>query len=179
MTLRLGRRLFGIASLATLAGCGFQPVYMRTASGKPGPAQRELETVFVRIIPDRPGQLLRQALQERFGSDDGTPAAYDLAVTFAVFGEGIGITTNDLATRIRLTGTATYTLTSHDGKNTPLTTGSARAVDGVNIFDSQYFAADLETEAKQQDLAEKCADQITNQLATWFHSRAQKQAQAG
>ena len=62
----LSRRL-----LPPVAGCGFQPVYMPTASGKAGVAQRELASVYVPIIPERPGQLLRQALQERFGNDSG------------------------------------------------------------------------------------------------------------
>ena len=35
-----------------------------------------------------------------------------------------------------------------------LASGSARAFDGVNIFDSEYFAADLETEVKQKRIAE-------------------------
>jgi LPS-assembly lipoprotein len=178
----LTRRLFGTGSLMTglsLAGCGFQPVYMPTASGKAGPAQRELAAVYVKIIPERPGQLLRQALQERFRDDSGTPANYDLAVTFSIVGEGIAIETNDIATRLRLTGTASYTLNDRSPKATRLTSGSAHAMDAVNVFDSQYFAADLETEAKQKSIAEACADQITNQLATWFRARANRPATEG
>jgi LPS-assembly lipoprotein len=172
---RIRRRWFCLGSLATLGGCGFQPVYMPTASGKPGVAQRELASVFVGIIPDRPGQVLRQALQERFGNDSGTRSAYDLAVTFAISGEGIAIEANDLATRLRLIGTATWTLRGHDPKQTTLTSGTARAMDGVNIFDSQYFAADLETEVKQQRIAENIATQIATQLAIWFRQQAAKQ----
>jgi len=163
----------------TLAGCGFQPVYMPTASSKPGVAQRDLSTVFVEIIPERPGQLLRQALQERFGNDSGTPAAYNLHVTFGVAGEGIGIEANNLATRIRLSGTANWTLISHDAKRTTLTSGSARAVDGLNIFDSQYFAGDLEIEAEQARIADNIATQIATQLAVWFRQQAVKQAEKG
>ena len=179
----IGRRLFGLGSLTvafgSLSGCGFQPIYMPTASGKPGPAQRELAAVYVGIIPDRPGQLLRQALQERFNSDAGGLPTYDLAATFSVFGEGIGILPNALATRLRLTGTATYVLTSRDEKRVRLTSGSARAIDGLDVFDSQYFAVDQEVEAKQRRLAEECATQISNQLATWFRSHASKMAAAG
>jgi LPS-assembly lipoprotein len=177
----ISRRLFSLGALTTLSltGCGFQPVYMPTASGKPGPAQRELAAVYVGIIPDRPGQLLRQALQERFNSDAGGPAAYDLSVTFGISGEGIAILPNALATRLRLSGTATYVLTSRDEKRTRLTSGSARAIDGVNVFDSQYFAVDQELEARQRRIAEECAMQITNQLATWFRSRANKMAASG
>ncbi len=92
---------------------------MRTASRKPGVAQRDLQTVFVAVIRERPGQVLRQALQERFGSDNGTPPAYDLHVAFGIAGEGIAIEQNDLATRIRLTGTATWTLHAHDPTSGP------------------------------------------------------------
>lgn len=169
------RRLLVLSAPLLAAACGFQPVYMRTASGRPGPAQRELARVYVNIIPDRPGQELRQALQERFDDDSGTPAAYDLSVTFSIAGEGIAITQQDIATRLRLTANATYTLVSRGPHPVRLTAGSARAIQGLNIFDSQYFAADLENEAKQQSLADQCADQITNQLATYFRRQASKQ----
>jgi LPS-assembly lipoprotein len=170
----------GTTLLASLTGCGFQPVYMPTASGKPGLAQRDLSSVFVEIIPERPGQLLRQALQERFGNDSGAPANYSLRVTFAISGEGIAIETNDIATRLRFIGNATWILLGHDAKRTPLTTGNARALDAVNIIDSQYFASDVETEAEQQRIAENIATQIATQLAVWFRQQAAKQAkQAG
>lgn len=172
----VSRRWVCLGSLGVvLGGCGFQPVYMPTASGKAGVAQRDLASVYVAIIPDRPGQLLRQALQERFNNDSGTPAAYDLSVTFNVVGEGIAIETDNIATRVRLTGNATWTLLGHDAKRTPLTSGSARVLDGLNVFDSQYFAADLETEARQQRIAENLATQIATQLAIWFRQQAARQ----
>ncbi len=172
----VSRRWFCLGSMTALGGCGFQPVYMPTASGNGGPAQRELAAIYVPVIPERPGQLMRQALQDRFGSDSGTtPAKYDLIVTFGVAGEGVGIEANDIATRIRLIGTATYSLRARDAKRTLLTSGGARALDGVNIFDSQYFAADLEVEAEQKRMADYIATQIATQLAVWFRQQAAKQ----
>jgi LPS-assembly lipoprotein len=172
----IGRRRLCLATLiAPLAGCGFQPVYMPTASGKAGVAKRDLSSVFVEIIPDRPGQLLRLALQERFGDDSGTPATYNLHVSYGISGEGLAIETNDIATRLRLIGTANWTLIAHDEKRTSLTSGSAQALDAVNIFDSQYFAADLEVEAEQKRIAENLATQIATQLAIWFRQHAPKQ----
>jgi hypothetical protein len=168
----LGRRSLCAALTTTLAGCGFQPVYMPTASGKAGVAQRELSTVFVRIIPERPGQVLRQALQKRFADDSGTPPQYDLQVRFSVAGEGIGVITGDISTRVRLIGNASYTLLAHDAAQTVLTSGDARAVDGLNIFDEQYFASTLETEVVQTRIADNVADQIATQLAIWFRKRA-------
>ncbi|HEY4042699.1 MAG TPA: LPS assembly lipoprotein LptE [Rhodopila sp.] len=148
---------------------------MPTASGKPGVAQRELASVYVGIIPERPGQVLRQALQERLGNDSGTPAAYDLNVTFGVTGEGIGILNDTIATRIRLIGTATWRLVGRDPNKTVLASGSARAMDAVNIIGSQYFASDLEVEAEQKRMAENVATQIATRLAAWFRAQAAKQ----
>ena len=45
-----------------------------------------------------------------------------------------------------------------------LTRDTARAVDGFNILNQQFFAADLETEAVQKRLAERLADQVVIQL---------------
>lgn len=173
---QVGRRLMGIGALATLAGCGFQPVYMPTASGKAGPAQRELASVNVPIIPERPGQELRLALQERLANDSGTPPAYDLRVSYTVSGEGIGILSNNLATRTRLTGTATWSLIARDANHTVLTSGISRTLDGANIFDAQYFAADQEIEAEQRRMAEFLATQIATRLAIWFRQQAAKEA---
>jgi LPS-assembly lipoprotein len=175
----ISRRWMCLGSLAVLGGCGFQPVYMPTASGKPGVAQRDLSSVFVEIIPERPGQLLRQALQERFGDDSGTPSSYNLHVTFGIAGEGIAIEADSIATRLRMTGNASWTLLGHDAKRTPLTSGNARAIDAVNIFDSQYFAADQEVEAEQKRIADNIAAQIATQLAVWFRQQAAKETDKG
>jgi len=178
----LGRRpllvVLTAALTLVLAGCGFQPVYMPTASGKAGVAQRELASIYVDLIPERPGQVLRQELQQRFGDDAGTPSQYDLKVAFSIAGEGIAIETNNLATRIRMTGAASWTLTARDAAHSTLTSGSARALDGLNLLQEQYFAADLETEVVQQRIAQKLAEQIATQLALWFRHRAAQQTAA-
>ena len=167
------RQLLAWAAGTSLSGCGFQPVYMPTASGKAGVAQRELAAIHVDLIPDRPGQLLRQALQERLEmSDRGTAAQYNLSVSFGISGEAIAIQPNSLPTRIRNIGTANWTLIAQDPGHTRLTSGSAKAVDGLNVFDSQYFAADLENEEVTRRIANHLADQITLQLAAFFRKRA-------
>jgi LPS-assembly lipoprotein len=166
------RRMFVLAAGATLSGCGFQPVYMPTSSGKAGVAQRELAAIQVGIIPDRPGQLLRQALQDRLEMGlSGVARRYELSVTFGVSGEGIAIEQNTTVTRLRIIGTANWNLVAQDPGRTTLTSGSAKSVDAINIFDTQYFAADLENEAVTRRIAEALADQITLQLATFFHKR--------
>ncbi len=109
------RRLLALAAGASLSGCGFQPVYMPTASGNAGVAQRELAAIQVDLIPDRPGQVLRQALQDRLEMGaSGVAHRYDLAVGFRVAGEGIAIQPDNTATRIRSIGSATWTLIAQD-----------------------------------------------------------------
>jgi LPS-assembly lipoprotein len=173
------RSLLGLGVLALaggtligLGGCGFHPVYMPTGSGSPGIAERELAAVSVAIIPDRPGQLLRQALQDRFeGAGAGVARRYDLSVDYSIPGEGIGIQPDSSITRVRFIANANWTLRAQDPQRTIITVGRARALDAVNILDEQFFAADLETEWVQRRLAEEIADQITTQLAAFFRKR--------
>lgn len=176
MSRSLSRRGLLLAGPALLGGCGFRPVYMPTASGKAGPARRGLAATYVRIIPERPGQLLRLALQELFESDTGLPSQYDLAVSYRIQGESIAIRESSIPTRVRFIGNASWSLLAHDAKSSRLTSGNARAMDGIDIFDSQYFAADLETEVAQKRIADRIALQISNQLGSWFRQQADKQA---
>jgi LPS-assembly lipoprotein len=165
--------MLGLCAGTALAGCGFQPVYRRTATGQAGPAQRNLAAISVDRIPDRPGQLLRQALQERFGSDaDGAQHRYALAVSYRIAGEGISVQPDSVATRVRLIGYADWTLRTVNGGPGTITTGSARAIDGFDMLDQQYFASDLSTEQTQHRLASAMADQIALQLAVFFRHRA-------
>jgi LPS-assembly lipoprotein len=167
------RGLFALGAGAALSGCGFQPIYMPTASGNAGVAQRELAAIQVALISGRPGQLLRQALQDRLEkSSSGVAHRYDLTVGFGVSGEGIAVLQDTSPTRIRLIGSANWTLVAQDPGRTKLGNGSARTVDAVNVISGQYFAADLESEAVQRRIAEALADEITIQLAALFRKRA-------
>jgi LPS-assembly lipoprotein len=166
------RGLLMLLSGGAVAGCGFQPVYMPTASGKVGPALRELAAVEVPVLGDRPGQLLRQALQDRFGNDSGVPHRYNLKINYWISGEGINIQPDNTATRIRLIGNANWELVDSAPPQRSLTKGTARSVDGVNIFDTQYFAADRENEMVQRRIAGALADQMALQLAAYFRRRA-------
>ncbi len=172
--MKLSRRaLLGLLAAAPLAGCGFQPVYMPTATGAPGPGERELAAIHVALIAERPGQLLRQALQQRFeGAGDRTPRRYTLTVSYWISGQGIGILPGTTATRVRMIGNANWVLTSNDPAHTRIYSGFARAIDGLNIFDQQYFASNLETSVVYHHLANEIADQITLRLASLFRTRA-------
>ncbi len=161
----------GLAPL--LAGCGFTPLYRPSRAGNQGPVSDALASVSVDIIGDRPGQLLRQALQQRLeGSGSGIAHRYALAVNYSISGEGIAIQQDSTVTRLRLIGRAEWSLHAQDPNRTLLTHDRARAVDDVNILNQQYFASDLENETAQRRLADALADQIVTQLGAYFHHRS-------
>ncbi len=162
------RGLLGLPVLLALPGCGFHPIYASDGAG-PGPARAGLGLISVANIPDRPGQLLRQALQARFDHGDA-PAAkrYDLSVAFSLSSEGVGIEQDTTTTRVRFDGRANWTLVRRDASRATVTTGSAHAADALNTFDEQYFTQDVESEAAQRRIIETLADEVTLQLATYF-----------
>ncbi|HET6184655.1 MAG TPA: LPS assembly lipoprotein LptE [Acetobacteraceae bacterium] len=172
--MRLARRACLLVLLAApLEACGFRPVYMPTASGNQGPAERELAAIHVNLIPERSGQLLRQALQQDMhGTDESVPPRYDLSVAYWFTTEAIAILPNTTATRVRFIAHANWTLLARDPAHTKVAEGAARAFGGVDVIDTQYFAADLQSEQQFATFARQIADQITLRLATIFRERA-------
>ncbi|MDE2007051.1 MAG: hypothetical protein KGI51_10825 [Rhodospirillales bacterium] len=171
------RGALGLVAALALGGCGFRPVYMPSAGGAAGPAERNLAAIHVALIPDRPGQLLRQALQQRLhGADASTPRRYILTVNYWIAGGGVAILPNSIPTRIQLSANAVWTLTANDGAGTKVTSGYARAQDGVDLFDQQYFAIDLNTSTAYHRLAGAVADDIALRLAAFFRARADSRA---
>jgi LPS-assembly lipoprotein len=152
--------------LFLLAACGFHPLY--APAGAPDAA---LSEVFVDVIPDRPGQLLRQALQERLdGSDDAAAKRFVLSVSYTPHVIGIGIQNDNSSTRTRVTGDATWSLRAVGAVagTTQITGGTVRALDGYNVVDEQFFYSDLSLDATYRRVAESVADQITQALAVYF-----------
>lgn len=167
---RLGRReLLPLGLAVLLPGCGFQPLYAAGPNGAPSRAQTELAAISVGLIPDRSGQLLRQALQDRFErAGVGVAHRYDLDVAYEINQVGIGIQPDSSTTYQRIRATASWTLTAQDPAHTTLGTGTAQALDGYNFIANQFFAAELEYEAIVRRMAENLADQITLELARYF-----------
>ena len=133
-----------------------------------------MAAVFVDIIPNRSGQLLRQALQSRLeGSTSGVGKRYTLDVGYSESVQGVGVQSDNSTTRNRDVGNAVWSLHSADNSAVQIAGGSVRSLDGYNIIDEQFFYADLSQEAVQRRLAEALADQIVQGIAVYFntHSR--------
>ena len=169
---RLSRRCLALGSLAVLGGCGFRPLYAPTAAGLAG-ASSELATVYVPVMTDRSGQLLRQALQQRLdGAGSGVAKKYELVALLTVGTEGIGIQQDNSASRVRLVGSAPWALRALTPERTVVTQGGSRVLDGFNIANQQYFAAELDNEVAVRRIAASLADQIVVQLAAYFQRQA-------
>ena len=89
----MSRRLLAAAGgLALLTGCGFRPLYGARDNGTASPAEQGLAEISVALIPERSGQLLRQALQARFErSGGGAAKRYDLSVGYGIQGDTLNI----------------------------------------------------------------------------------------
>jgi LPS-assembly lipoprotein len=167
------RRAFLMLGLTgTLAACGFHPLYA-PRDGATGPVSAELAAVEVPVMPDRSGQLMRQALQARLdGPGLSVPKQYRLIATFGLTSEGIAIQPDTSTARIRLVGTGTWTLYRTSPVLTVVTSGSSRVLDGLNPISNQPFAQDEEMGTVTRRIAENLADQIVLQLATYFDKQA-------
>ena len=166
----IGRRLFAAGALTGLAGCGFHPLYGKFGPGG-GVVAPAFAAIYVAVMPERQGQLLRQALQARLGgTGESVTRLYELTGGLAIGAEGIGIQQDTSSTRTRFTASSNWRLTKLDVASTLVTSGVARAVDGININDQEYFAADLETSAAYRRLADEVATQITLDLAVFFRT---------
>jgi LPS-assembly lipoprotein len=164
---RMSTRRIAIAAslLLYLSGCGFHPLYGQ--AGTPDPA---LQSVFVDVIANRNGQLLRQALQERLDGPDNVAKKYQLSVFYAVANEAIGVQSDNSVDRNRIVGTANWTLKMPGPFGTKVISGLARQVDGANVIDAQFFYSDLASEAISKRIGDALADQIVQSLAVYFRT---------
>ncbi len=165
----IGRRAMALGLAALVGGCGFHPVY-----GVAGPHQA-LASVYVGIIPNRSGQLLRQALQARLqGASTGVAQKYVLSVFYAEAIEGLGVQNDNSTTRNRNVGSATWSLHSVADPGVAIAKGMVRSVDGYNVIDEQFFYQDLQQDAVEHRLAEALADQIVLNLGLYFDKHPER-----
>lgn len=168
------RRLLGGFGLLALGGCGFRPLYAPDAGGSGVTDSRmaaELAAVRVGLIPERNGQLLRRALQQRLDPQGaGLPGRYDLRASFRLAADPEGFHRDGTASRIRYTATATWALLTLGTPAEEVASGTARAVEAWNILDNQFFASDQSRGAAERRLTELLAEDIVLRLALRFRT---------
>ncbi len=151
-----------------LSGCGFRPVYGPRPAGDQ-PFSEILSQIYVPVMPERTGQLMRQALQARLDGDGNVLVRkYELSAAVRFASEGIVIQRDNSTSRIRVDATATWVLRALTPARPVVAQGSARLLDGFNILNQQFFAAELENDVVQRRLVGALADQIILQIAAHF-----------
>ncbi|MCS6853213.1 MAG: LPS assembly lipoprotein LptE [Elioraea sp.] len=164
------RRLVLYAALG-LAGCGFRPLYEDRPRGNGVPAAAELAATRVATIPDRQGQILRNAIIQRLGNGPGVAPRHELRVALTIRRELLGVRRDETASRQRVNATADFTLRPLPTGD-PVFAGRAHAVDAFNIVPNEFFAAQLSGEAAEARVAERLADDIVSQIAAFYARRA-------
>src|SRR5512134_2698442 len=111
----LMRRAGGMAAFALaaslLAACGFRPMYGEPAR-EPTPISADLAAIEVDLIPERSGQLMRNALVRLLNpaSEADAPRRYTLSVGLREWVATFAVERTGFATRANVEVVATYTL---------------------------------------------------------------------
>ncbi|GAN68639.1 lipoprotein [Acetobacter orleanensis] len=162
-----------------LSGCGFQPLYGEREDAPQ--INAELKRVYVANIPERMGQQVRLALQQNMAGDGPEdPDGYKLVVQPSIGWESLDIHSDNTSGRVRMNAHAHWTLFSVEQYPKLLAQGDASALDGYTATYEQYFAQTLNGETTTGRVAKTLADQVTQQVATWFRTQvtpAQKRTQ--
>lgn len=161
------RRLALIAPLAAallaLPGCGLRPLY---AGGGTGPVARVLGAVEIAPIAGRSGWLVRTALEDRLArGQPKTPPRYRLEVELQDRITGLGLRSDNAATRERRSLRARYRLVDAD-RGMVVLDATAGSDAGIDVVSSEYATVAAESTALER-LSEEVADQIVARLALY------------
>lgn len=149
-----------IVLLASLAGCGLQPMY---AGGGSGAVAQGLAAVEVPPIEGRAGWLMRNALQERLAQSGATAAPrYRLDVLLDDDLEGLGLLTDDTIGRERRTLRARYQLVDL-ASGAVLVDATAGSDAGIDVVSSEFATIAAEQTALE-NLSKEVADRIITRL---------------
>ena len=162
------RWLAPLAMLASLAGCGLQPMY---AGGGSGAVAQGLAAIDVPPIEGRAGWLVRNALQERLGqSGSSATPRYRLDVLLDDRLEGLGLLTGETIGRERRTLRARYQLVD-------LSTGrividaTAGSDAGIDVVSSEFATIAAEQTALEY-LSREVADRIVTRVTVALREQA-------
>ena len=153
--------LLALAALA-LSGCGLRPLY---AGGEAGPVMRTLRGVQVAPIPGQNGWLLRTALQDRLGRNEGRTVRYRLEIELSDDITGFGIRSDNAVTRERRSLRARYRLVDA-ARGTVVLDATAGSDAGIDVVSSEYATVAAEQSALER-LSTEVADQIVSRLALY------------
>lgn len=154
------RALVLLLSLA-LAACGFRPMY---GGGQNAAVNAHLAAVHIAPIPDRLGQEVRNALEQRFAAAGQGERVYTLAITLEERIQELGVRRDATARRANIRVLVDWQLIHGDRI---LRTGATEAISAYNILE-QHFATEVSKRDARSKAAQQIADEIARQLAVYF-----------
>ena len=162
------KALAPLAMLATLGGCGLQPMY---AGGGSGAVAQGLAAIDVPPIEGRAGWLVRNALQERLGQSGSTVTPrYRLDVLLDDQLEGLGLLTGETIGRERRTLRARYQLVDlSTGRIVVDATAGSDA--GIDVVSSEFATIAAEQTALE-NLSREVADRIVTRVTVALREQA-------
>lgn len=162
------RRSFVFALCAVgLAGCGFEPLLGR--AGDSADAIEELAATRIEPIPDRSGQVLRNALLDRLTPQGQAPGTrYVLRIRVSEPRQTILLRRDDVISRSSYSAQATFDLRDAQGQR--VFSGSSSFTTDYEIATSE-FATRTSLENARDRVMELVANDIRNQLALNFRQR--------
>jgi LPS-assembly lipoprotein len=162
------KAIFVALVTVTVAACGFHPLYgKRSTDPSLGP---ELGSIYVSPLPDRDGQLVRNALLDRL-NPKGEPhqPRYRLEVRLTVNEAQVAVQKDETATRAQVSYGVDFTLLEG---TVGLTKGSFSRTFSFDYLNQQYSNISARDDVRRR-AAEEIATEIRNRMATYF-IRAEK-----
>ena len=158
----MNRYIAPVLLVMMLPACGLQPLY---SGGSKGAVAATLGTISVVAIEGKNGWLMRNALNDRLGTQNNVSAQFRLVVTLDDRISGFGVRADDTVTRERRTLRARYQLISMATGETVLD-ATAGSDAGIDVVSSEYATIAGENSALE-NLTQKVADQIVTRLSIY------------
>ena len=158
----MNRYIAPILLVMMLPACGLQPLY---SGGSKGAVAATIGTISVVAIEGKNGWLMRNALNDRLGTQTNVSTQFRLVVTLDDRISGFGVRADDTVTRERRTLRARYQLISTATGETVLD-ATAGSDAGIDVVSSEYATIAGENSALE-NLTQKVADQIVTRLSIY------------
>ena len=158
----MNRYIAPILLVMMLPACDLQPLY---SGGSKGAVAATLGTISVVAIEGKNGWLMRNALNDRLGTQNNVSTQFRLVVTLDDRISGFGVRADDTVTRERRTLRARYQLISTATGETVLD-ATAGSDAGIDVVSSEYATIAGENSALE-NLTQKVADQIVTRLSIY------------
>lgn len=174
--LSLKNSFFLLSLIFFVAGCGFHPVYSPSSFNaisfpeQNNTISQDLALIKINLIPDRKGQLLRNALIHSL-TPKGQPGnpQYILLVNLKEESKALGILKDATYSRSQLTFTADFSLISTT-TNQVLLSAQAITTSNFNFITSNQFATIVADDDAHARGLELLAQDIARQIAMYFSS---------